>query len=201
RVVGDLMVDLAAQTARTLTRPSPVLERFGVRPGEYGVATIHRASNTDEPAAFARLVQGMRMTRIPIVFPIHPRSRELAHEQSVGAAGDTLIASDPLPYADMIALMRDARVILTDSGGIQKEALVLGVPCVTLRTETEWTETLNDGWNALAGGDPVAIARLAERPKPRRSPEAYYGAGDAAMRTADALLGVRRPAEEAVAAR
>jgi UDP-GlcNAc3NAcA epimerase len=187
RVVGDLMVDLAKETSRRLPRPSPVAARYGLAPGRYAVATVHRASNTDAPGAFGRIVDGLRRTGLPVVFPIHPRSRMLAEGFRVGAHGDPIIAADPLSYPEMIGLMRDARVILTDSGGIQKEALVLGVPCVTLRDETEWVETLEDGWNALAGTDPDAIARLAARPAPKSRPKAYYGDGNAAALTADAL--------------
>jgi UDP-GlcNAc3NAcA epimerase len=187
RVVGDLMVDLAVQTARRLPRPSPVLAKFGVAPGAYAVATIHRASNTDDAAAFERLVAGLRAVGMPVVFPIHPRSAGLAAACGVGKTGDTIVAAQPLPYLDMIALMRDARVILTDSGGMQKEALALRVPCVTLREETEWVETLDDGWNVLAGTDTAEIGRMARRPKPTRTPQDYYGTGNASARHADAL--------------
>jgi UDP-GlcNAc3NAcA epimerase len=197
-VVGDLMVDLAVQTARRIPRPSAVLERFGVTPGSYAVATIHRASNTDDPAAFAKLVEGLRAARMPVVFPIHPRSAPLAQACGVGARGDAIIAAEPLPYTDMIALMRDARAILTDSGGMQKEALALRVPCVTLREDTEWVETLEDGWNVLAGVDPATIGAMARRPRPATEPRDHYGAGTASARHADALLAHRRDAEKAL---
>lgn len=189
-VVGDLMVDLVMETAASLPAHSPILDRFGVAPGGYGVVTVHRASNTDDPLAFARIVKGLRRLKFPVVFPVHPRTTQLAQQALAGERGDNIIACEPLSYRAMIALQRHASVILTDSGGMQKEAYALGVPCVTLRKETEWVETLNDGWNALAGTDPDAIARLALRKAPVKERRPHYGDGRCARRICEALARV-----------
>jgi UDP-GlcNAc3NAcA epimerase len=187
QVVGDVMADLAAGAAARLPERPSVLERFGLTPSTYAVATIHRASNTDDPQTFGRLIEGLRAAEMPIIFPVHPRTREIAARNGVGA-GDRIIVVPPVSYREMIALMSRARVVLTDSGGMQKEAYVLKVPCVTLREETEWVETLDDGWNVLAGSDPAKVARSAQRARPTRQAP-HYGNGDAAARIANALLG------------
>jgi UDP-N-acetylglucosamine 2-epimerase len=185
-VVGDLMVDLVTSVAARLPKRPPVLERFAVAPYTYAVATIHRAANTDDAVTFCRLIEGLRAVDMPVVFPVHPRTRAIAAAHRVGEA-DNIIVAPPLSYHETIALMSRALVVFTDSGGIQKEAYVLRVPCVTLRDETEWLETLEDGWNVLAGSDPAKIARSARRFRPGRQ-TAYYGDGRAAARIANALL-------------
>lgn len=186
-VVGDLMVDLALQVAETLPQHPHVLQSLGVMPQSYGVATIHRASNTDDPATFRRLIEGLRRCEMPIVFPVHPRTREVARQAGAGE-NDNLILIDPLPYMEMMSLVARASAVFTDSGGLQKEAFAMKVPCVTLREETEWIETLEDGWNVLAGSDPEKIAAAAKRPKPmwQGTP---YGDGHAARNIVEALLG------------
>jgi UDP-GlcNAc3NAcA epimerase len=190
QVVGDVMADLAAGAAARLPARPSVLERFGLAPYSYAVATIHRASNTDDPQTFGRLIEGLRAADMPIVFPVHPRTREIAAANGVGN-GDRIVVGPPVSYREMIALMSRARVVLTDSGGMQKEAYVLRVPCVTLREETEWVETLDEGWNVLAGSDPAKIARCAQRARPTRQTP-HYGEGDAAARIASALLGSKQ---------
>lgn len=185
-VVGDLMVDLVARAARTLPERPAVLERLGLAPYTYGVATIHRAANTDDERTFARLVEGLQRIDMTIVFPVHPRTRSLAHMKGVGR-GDNIVCCEPLSYYEMIALMSRAQAVFTDSGGIQKEAYVLRVPCVTMREETEWLETLEGGWNVLAGSDPEKIARAARRFVPAKQ-KAHYDDGRCAELIADILL-------------
>jgi UDP-N-acetylglucosamine 2-epimerase len=187
RVVGDLMVDLAKKVAAQLPPHPPILERFQVHAGGYCVATIHRASNTDDDRAFLRLIQGLRGVDRPIVFPVHPRTRAIAKAHGVGE-GDNIIPSDPLPYVEMIGLLAHAATLFTDSGGLQKEAFVLKVPCVTLRDETEWIETLEDGWNVLTGSDPQKIVEASKRLTPARQ-GTPYGDGHAAKLIVDALEG------------
>ncbi|MBV9270486.1 MAG: UDP-N-acetylglucosamine 2-epimerase (non-hydrolyzing) [Candidatus Eremiobacteraeota bacterium] len=184
-VVGDLMVDLATKMASGLPAVPAVLQRFEVQPRGYGVATVHRASNTDDPETFARIVAGLRGVDMPVIFPVHPRTREIAQRAGAGM-GDNIIISEPLPYAEMIALVSRAAALFTDSGGLQKEAFVLKVPCVTLREETEWLETLEDGWNVLAGSDPEKIAKSARRLMPLRQAHPY-GDGHAAQNIVRAL--------------
>lgn len=191
RVVGDLMVDLVTQVAQHLPQVPSVLDRLGLQPRAYCVATIHRASNTDDRAAFERLITGLRGVDMPVVFPIHPRTREVAQAFAVGR-GDNIIACDPLPYMDMAGLVARSAMVFTDSGGLQKEAFVLKVPCVTLREETEWGETLEDGWNVLAGTDSHRIVQASRRMTPVRQGRPY-GDGNAAARIVDALAGVEEP--------
>ena len=184
-VVGDLMVDLALESAARLPARPAILDRFGLREKAFAVATIHRASNTEDTHVFARLISGLRKIGIPVVFPVHPRTRALAEALRVGA-NDNIITCEPLSYADMLAMQLHARVVVTDSGGVQKEAVTLGTPCVTLRNTTEWTETLEHGWNVLAGHDPVRIAEAANRPVPSERIHPF-GEGNSARRIVDAL--------------
>ncbi|MBV8155661.1 MAG: UDP-N-acetylglucosamine 2-epimerase (non-hydrolyzing) [Candidatus Eremiobacteraeota bacterium] len=185
--VGDLMVDLVSRVGKALPERPAILERFGVEPYGYGMATIHRASNTDDPATFLRIVEGLRAVDMPIVFPVHPRTRAIAAANGVGR-DDNIIVSQPLAYGETMALLARSCVLFTDSGGMQKEAYVLRVPCVTLRQETEWVETLEDGWNVLAGSDPAKIAANARRLMPANQ-VAHYGDGGCAQRIAQALSG------------
>lgn len=194
-VVGDLMVDLAVHAAERLPARPPILDRFGVVTDSYAVATIHRAGNTDNTATFARLIAGLRKTKLPIIFPVHPRTRPLVEAFRVGA-GDGIITCEPLSYMDMLALQLHARVVLTDSGGMQKEAVSVGTPCVTLRDRTEWTETLEGDWNVITGSDPATIARAALRPRPAQR-IAPFGVGDSARRIVDAMLAHVRANERA----
>ena len=190
-VVGDLMIDLVKMVRDELPERPPILERLALEPGSYALATIHRAANTDDPHAFSDVMSGLRRLPLPVIFPVHPRSAPLVRAFEVGA-GDGIVPIEPLPYEDTIALAAHARVVLTDSGGLQKEAVFLGTPCVTLRDETEWGETLEDGWNALAGTDPSAIERLALRPRPLSPSRSFQSDGFCARRIAD-LLTERAP--------
>jgi UDP-N-acetylglucosamine 2-epimerase len=184
--VGDVMYDSLLQQLPVAEEKSDVLARLGVSPGAYYLATIHRAANTDDPARLADVLQGLRRLDGPVVFPVHPRTRKAA-EAATLAISDGLMAVDPVGYLDMLVLEKNARCILTDSGGVQKEAFLLAVPCVTLREETEWPETLENGWNALAGADPERIASAAMRPVPPTPPARCFGDGRAAERIVKAL--------------
>ncbi len=194
REVGDLMVDLVVSVADTLPTRPEILERFGLTPRAYAVATIHRAANTDDVATFRRLIAGLHSVDMTVIFPVHPRTRAIAAANGVGD-NDNIIVTPPLRYREMIALMSRASAVFTDSGGMQKEAYVLKVPCITLRDETEWLETLEDGWNVLAGSDPERIARSARRLMPVKQ-KAHYGHGRAAQLITEGLFAVpkRRPA-------
>ena len=184
-VVGDVMVDLALETVRRLPVQPAILGRFGVHSKTYGLATIHRASNTDDAVVFARLVAGLRSTPMTIIFPVHPRTQALCKTLNVGS-GDNIVVCEPLGYAEMLALQMHARVVLTDSGGVQKEAITVGTPVVTMRDRTEWTQTLEEGWNVLAGDDPREISRAAQRAAPQR--RIYpYGQGESARLIVDAI--------------
>ncbi len=191
-VTGDLMIDLALRVAATLPAQPEVLSRFGLTARAYGVATVHRAANTDDQRRFAGIIEGLRRAGMPILFPVHPRTSALAREHAVGE-GDNIRVCEPLAYAEMLALTTRAATVFTDSGGLQKEAVALHVRCVTLRDETEWTETLERGWNVLAGSDPEAIARGARRLVPAEGPRSL--ADGAAARMVEALVGRARKSE------
>jgi len=190
-VVGDLMIDLVKSVAASLPPSPAVLAKFELQGKQYGVVTIHRASNTDDTEAFARIVSGLRKTEMPLIFPVHPRTKALAEKLGVGR-DDNIVLCDPLSYFDMVGLLVHAHVVCTDSGGIQKEAFALRVPCVTLRDETEWNETLTEGWNVLTGTSPEFIAKAAMRAKPSSLPKAH-GEPNCSARIVDRLLGLTAP--------
>ncbi|MBF6600968.1 MAG: UDP-N-acetylglucosamine 2-epimerase [Dehalococcoidia bacterium] len=183
---GDIMYDALLLQAPAAAARSPIIDELSLAPRGYALATVHRAANTDDPARLERLLDALASLGEPVVLPMHPRTRAaLAHSDiEVGAAVRVI---DPVGYRDMLALEQQARVILTDSGGVQKEAYLLGVPCVTLRDETEWTETLADGWNILAGDAPERILAAARRPRPEREPAPVFGDGHAAERMLAAI--------------
>lgn len=148
---GDLMYDATLYATPIAEEKSAILERLALTPGGYGIATIHRASNTDDVAVLAPLLDyvAAEAARQPIVFPIHPRTTAALRRAGVEAERSGLIVIDPVGYLDMCRLLHHAAIVLTDSGGVQKEAYFHRVPCVTLRDETEWTETVESGWNRL----------------------------------------------------
>jgi UDP-N-acetylglucosamine 2-epimerase len=159
---GDVMLDAVLSFRVVAKRKSRVLRQLGLRSSEYILFTVHRAENTDALDQIAAILELLSEIKVPVVFPIHPRTRHSFEKtRSLRIASKKLYESvnirviDPVSYLDMIALENDARLIMTDSGGVQKEAYFLGVPCLTLRSETEWTETLTGGWNRLAAMDPV----------------------------------------------
>lgn len=183
RLVGDVMFDALLQNAARARR-SPILEKLRLAPRSYYLATIHRAENTDDRRRLAALIAQLATLgkTAPVVFPVHPRTRKRLKRLPQG-----IVALPPVSYLSMLALEAGARAVLTDSGGVQKEAYWLGVPCVTLRAETEWVETLAGGWNRLAGRD-AAKAALSARPRGRRKlPRA-----GAAARVADAVAAFLR---------
>ncbi len=178
-VVGDVMVDVAYATRkRALARTEP-LERLSLRPGDYVLVTAHRAANVDDAAALARFVALLEAVGGNLVMPLHPRTRErLARHGLYARAAAAASLTEPLGYLDFAALLHHARAVLTDSGGVQKEAYLAGVPCVTLRESTEWTETVAAGWNTLVGLDAAAaLAALAATPPAARP--ALWGDGHA----------------------
>jgi UDP-GlcNAc3NAcA epimerase len=197
RLVGDVMADIALRFGPIADRRSRVLERFGLRRGGYLLATAHRAGNVDDSAALARLVEllGAAAERFgPLIFPVHPRTR--ARLSGAGLLDGLRVTGfepcEPLGYLDFACLVRSARAVLTDSGGLQKEAYLAGVPCVTLREETEWVETVASGWNRLVGLDPErvlsALAELTAHRRDSKPDPSLYGDGNAGARCVDELL-------------
>jgi len=186
-VVGDLMVDaLRLHGALAAARPE-ALTRHGLRAGTYYLATVHRAENTDEPGALRRILGALGALDKPVVLPLHPRTEKRMGELGIEIDGNVRVL-EPQGYLDMLALQRGAACILTDSGGIQKEAYHLRVPCVTLREETEWVETIAAGWNALAGSEPARILEaVARRAGPDAQHPELYGDGTTARRIVEIL--------------
>jgi UDP-N-acetylglucosamine 2-epimerase len=173
-LTGDVMLDAVLQWRAKLSGRSNVLERIGVDWGSFILLTIHRAENTDSMERLSNILESLLHLPYPVVFPIHPRTRARMQTGSAAEAfwrqaheSETIKAIDPVSYLDMLVLEENARIIVTDSGGVQKEAYFLGVPCLTVRGETEWIETLRDGWNTLVDPDdrralPAAVVRLWE---------------------------------------
>lgn len=176
-VVGDVMADvLAARRARILALADPA-SSSAVPPSPYGVLTLHRAATADDPAAVARVLGAAGRAGVPVVFPRHPRTR-------LGEVPPGVEVRDPMPYLEFLGLVAGARFVLTDSGGLQKEACLLGVPCITLREATEWGETLAAGCNVLVGTDPDRILDAMRSPPGGAAAAGLYGDGRAAQRIA-----------------
>ncbi|MBM3667235.1 MAG: UDP-N-acetylglucosamine 2-epimerase (non-hydrolyzing) [Actinobacteria bacterium] len=194
-LVGDVMADVALLFGPIADQRSAVLDRLELQQRGFIAATAHRAGNVDDPANLRALVEVLARAaeRAPVVFAVHPRTRARLEAEGVlgGLADRGIRATEPLGYLDFTRLVRASRAVLTDSGGLQKEAFLASVPCVTMREETEWVETVEAGWNRLVGLDPEAAARaLDELPEPgeRTSPAAeLYGSGRAGERVAEAL--------------
>jgi UDP-GlcNAc3NAcA epimerase len=157
---GDVMLDAVLKFQETAMHRSDILKQLEIKPSEYALFTMHRAENTDSAAHIASNIELLVQWSRPVVFPVHPRTwHRMMEVPTLKPLADKLQAAehvkliDPVSYLDMLVLERHARVVLTDSGGVQKEAFFFGVPCVTFRTETEWTETLLGGWNRLSGSE------------------------------------------------
>ncbi len=187
-LVGDVMTDVLFDVRDGLAdRPSGLLEELGLEPGGYYIATIHRAENTDDPARLAEVAAGLAGLDKPVVLLAHPRVVARAAAHGVELTQGSLIAHAPLAYPDLIAAALSSAGIVTDSGGLQKEAFLLRVPCTTVRTETEWVETIALGWNVLAD-TAEEIAAGVVRPRPADTHAAPYGDGCAAERVVAELI-------------
>ena len=188
-LTGDVMADaLAAMRARQAADP-PALPA-ALREGPFLLATLHRAETTDDPRRLAAILAGLAASPLPVKLLTHPRLAGRAARSGLPLAAGAVQPMDPLPYPLMIAALQASRGLVTDSGGLQKEALLLGVPCTTVRPVTEWPETLEAGWNVLVG-DPAGLAAALRRPRPAGDPPQPYGDGRAADRIAARLAGQR----------
>jgi UDP-N-acetylglucosamine 2-epimerase (non-hydrolysing) len=157
-LVGDVMVDALEYNRGIADEKSRIIERFDLKDRNYLVLTVHRPSNTDSWENMENIISAIGESGITTVFPVHPRTRKYLVEYGLwDAVPPNIIFTEPLGYLDMLRLMGHAGKILTDSGGMQKEAYILGVPCITLRDTTEWVETLNGGWNVLVGSEKEKI--------------------------------------------
>ncbi len=188
-IVGDVMVDVALRVQPAARADMSALDAHGLTAGEYLLLTAHRAGNVDDPDRLGALVELIRRLPTPILFPVHPRTRARLADAGLVAeleGIDGLTMTDPLGYLELSALLCNARAALTDSGGLQKEAYLASVPCLTLRDSTEWVETVETGWNTLVDLDSQAALAALERTPPAEHP-ALYGDGDAAERCIAAI--------------
>ncbi len=184
-LVGDVMVDAHGwAVARAADHLPPVAREHD----RYVLLTLHRAENVDDPQRFGRILDGLAVD-LPVIFPVHPRTRA-SLDRADRPLPPNVIAIEPVGYLEMVALEANAHAIATDSGGVQKEAYLSGVPCVTLRSETEWVETVEAGWNRVVDADATALAAALDDPAfmdRRRARPSLYGDGRAAERIVEAL--------------
>ncbi len=192
--VGDTMYDAVRRFAHMARQRSQILADLELEPRQYALATIHRPYNTDEPAQLRRILSALAELGFPVIFPVHPRTRRRMVEfdrMDLEFEDRGMVRFiEPVSYLDMLVLEENARLILTDSGGMQKEAFFFRVPCVTIRPETEWVETVEMGWNRLVHPGEIleaAAAFLADRCPEGPRWEPVYGDGDAAQRICDIL--------------
>ena len=191
--VGDVMYDAVRHfSGLARRRYGRVYERWGLRRGEYMLLTVHRAENTDDPDRLRGLARLLAAIPRRVLFPVHPRTRERLREHRIGLPGN-VAATGPVSYLEMLALQAGASAVLTDSGGVQKEAYYLGKPCITLRTETEWTELVELGWNRVVDLDMEQVLRAIEDIQrglfPPRDAEHTppYGDGNASRKIIDTI--------------
>ena len=184
--VGDVMLDALLQNLPVARQRSAVLQDLDLQPRHYALVTIHRAANTDDPRRLQQIVEALNAVSETIIFPAHPRTRKaLASLEARLSAHVRLI--EPVGDFDMMVLEENARLIATDSGGVQREADYLQVPCLTLRDETEWVETIHTGWNLLVGADPAQIEEAWFSFSPPQDHPPVYGDGTAGQRIAQIL--------------
>ncbi len=185
--VGDVMLDVINWAKnRADAKEKEVLKRFGVKKQNYLLATIHRSENTDDLERLSAILNAFNAIDEPIVFPVHPRSRKVITQMGFQPRPH-LQMIEPVGYVDMVALTGSARRVLTDSGGLQKETFWLGVPCLTIRNETEWVETVESGWNVLVGAKLERLPDLVKEFTPPDSRPNLYGDGAAAAKCVNLL--------------
>jgi len=189
-LVGDVMVDALVYNRQVAMEQSTIHDRLELRPGSYLVMTVHRPSNTDSEVNMQHILRAVDRSGKTVVFPVHPRTGR--HLQEYGLRErmpGQVICTEPLGYLDMLRLMAGAEKVLTDSGGVQKEAYILGIPCITLRENTEWVETVADGWNVLVGADEEKILAAIHRFSPSGPQREAFGPVGASERIAAVIAG------------
>lgn len=187
--VGDVMFDVALFYRERARSQSNILERLGLKTNGFALATCHRAENTDNPDRLKQILFGLAEVSkvVPLVLPLHPRTRKLINEYGFSTYLEAFVLTDPLPFLDMISLEQSAQIILTDSGGVQKEAFFYQVPCITMRDETEWVETVGSGWNTLVGADSDKILNAVSAVRRPINQSMLYGDGNASQKILDSL--------------
>jgi UDP-N-acetylglucosamine 2-epimerase len=184
--VGDVMADSLIFFLQAAEERSKILENLGLKTGQYGLVTVHRSGNVDDERNLSEILAGLEEIEFPLVFPVHPRTSKMIAEFGLELPKN-VHAVEPVGYLDMLMLEKNAECILTDSGGIQKEAYLFGVRCVTLRDETEWVETVDAGWNCLAGANRSKISSFFRDFHPSEVRPEIYGNGHAADKIIDVL--------------
>ena len=190
-LTGDVMLDAALYFGREAERQSRILSGLRIEPKQFLLCTVHRAENTDDADRLRSIAEALAAVQETVVFPVHPRTRKVLEATGLWKMLQTagrVLCIPPVGYLDMMLLEKHARKILTDSGGIQKEAYFFQVPCITLRDETEWVETVEDGWNRLVGADRIRILEAVRSFAPVASGSRRFGNGKAAEAIADLLL-------------
>lgn len=184
-LVGDVMTDVCLSVAEAVANDHTPLPG-GVTAGEFALSTIHRAENTDDPGRLAEVISGLAALPMPVVLTAHPRLVERCNRFGIDLTQGAIRTIEPLDYPTMVRTAQAARAVVTDSGGLQKEAFLLRTPCTTIRSETEWTETIELGWNVLAP-DVSQLPALVDRPTPAPTEAAPYGNGRAAEQVVEAV--------------
>jgi len=186
-IVGDVMSDVLFWARDQVeAEPPETCRPLGLERGGYFLATMHRAENTDDPSRLSGILGAFNALDLPVVFPVHPRTRKVIESSGLALKPHVRLL-EPVGYLEMVALTGGARMVLTDSGGLQKEAYWLGVPCITLRDETEWLETVEAGGNVLAGADRERIVETVRTFRPPAQHPPLYGEGGVAARCVAAL--------------
>jgi len=187
-VVGDVMVDALEESRKAAEKHSNILEKFGLTKGNYQFMTVHRPTNTDVRENLENIVKAAGRSGVPTVFSVHPRTAKCMHEYGLDTRiPENFTITKPLSHMDTIWLVSNASLVLTDSGGLQKEAYLLSVPCITLRDTTEWIETVNAGWNVLVGSDPRKIHDTIVHLNPPKHRPMIFGPPGASARIADII--------------
>jgi UDP-N-acetylglucosamine 2-epimerase len=189
--VGDVMYDAVLQSMDAVEKSSAVLDSLDLESGSYLLATVHRAGNTDNLQNLSSILEALSEVEEAVVFPAHPRTRRAM--EGIGYAPSPHVhLLEPVGYLEMLKLEKNARLVLTDSGGVQKEAFFFGVPCVTLREETEWVETVEAGWNTLVGANKERILQAVHTFRPEGDQPQVFGDGKASEKIVRHLESVRR---------
>ena len=179
-VVGDVMYDALLYYCN-LAEKSQIKTQLALEPKTYILATLHRASTTDNYDALKRIITGLSRLDCTVVFPVHPRTRKALNTFGI-PLGENIVVIEPVGYLDFLTLESSAAAIVTDSGGIQKEAYLLRIPCITVREETEWVETVEDGWNVLVGTNTDLISEMAQKFRPKNPQKQHFGDGTASKK-------------------
>ena len=191
-LTGDVMYDALLYNIKIARKKSKILEELGLKPKNYLLATVHRAENTDNRERLENIIRAFIESGESIVFPAHPRTRKYLEAyglMEVITKADNIILINPVGYLDMLVIEENAKKILTDSGGVQKEAYFLKVPCITLRERTEWVETIKDRWNTLVGANKEKILKAIREFEPMGKTYTYrFGDGKASERIVQILV-------------